>query len=301
MSKFNYFKNYFYSKGYELGETRYKTRYFKDYDKQSNYSLRMHLSLILPNGKELLCRNEVIDGFEINEIVRTELDFEVRSTPNKSILPLHIGEYNSVKKKINLDRFYEDLVEAYNLQYKNPESLDNEILKLVNKYGMLTTGIYEENIIKNNDYIIQYQDGTSEINSKNQIRNLLFEKYEFHIHEYMAWEFLFESFIPSTLEYVPKSRYNITIEKLNQYVSSMRVDFQDKHLKKYLHRSPNLIAELIMHSKSIKSKKPPMVQCSQCKKAYRKQSIGRGRPIEYCSDACKQAAWRAGKTKKNKQ
>lgn len=301
MSKFNNFKNYFYKGGYELVNVKYRNQYFRDYYQNNESSLRLHKSLIIENERELSCLNKIIDGPQmVDGIKKTELELESFSTTNKSILPVNLGKESPVKKTINLDKLYEDLVSSYEKQQSKRSLVNKEILMLVNKYGMLTTGVLEEEIDEVNELSDDF-DRQFKIKPTPRKRNLLLKDYEFHREEYLAWLFLFASFIPSTLEYVPKSRYKITKKMLNHYVSSIKVDFQDKHLKKYLHRSPNLIAELIMHSKSIKSKKPPMVQCSQCKKAYRKQSIGRGRPIEYCSDACKQASWRAGKTKKNKK
>lgn len=299
------FNNYYYPGGYEVLETQFEHNYYKDILEDGTTRIRLLLNLLLPDGNKIICKDMHIDGLALSQVKSSSFDFSQLSYKQSSVLPKNLFSQSPKVVSVDLDEFYEDLVSAYQTQQKGGRNLINQqIEELVNKYGMITTGPLEmflndgiKSDSKDGPNVFQVQNVLGFYPEQSQRKSLITLDSDFHYKEWHGWAFLFSSLIPSKLDYVSKDKYSINPSQLNKYVSDIRVAFKDENLESWDYVPYSLISALIFHSKTKKTKKPPRVLCSNCKTNERIQSIGRGRPSDYCSNACKQEAYRKRKGK----
>lgn len=247
--------------------------HFKSEDEEV---VKESLTAILEASKEderILLQQSPIDGLLSPDVVKSKFKDEHWNPFSYSLEPIDERQASIKKKVIRMSDFYDFLVQKYEENKRGIFTLNEIILQSVAKYGMLTIGKYKEKVWTAHEYKVIDEYNNRDLNAWT---NILKKR-----DEYKAWLFVFQSLIPSTLEYVSKNQYKLTQEMLNYRIRNIEVEFENIQNNK-LKISPNdLMSALILYAKTKSLKKLPIVNCLYCDKPF-KQKIGRGRPQKFC-------------------
>ena len=278
------FNQYFHTKGFKFiqlrngvvfedetladGSTRLKS---KQYVEQKNEDTEQKNELIL-------LQESPIDGLLSPDVIKSKIKDEHWNPFSYSLEPIDESQASIKKKVVRMSDFYDFLVQKYEENKRGIFTLNEIILQSVTKYGMLTIGKYKEKVWTAHEYKLIDKYNNRDLNKGT---NILKKRDEFR-----AWLFVFESLIPSTLEYVGKNQYKLTEEMLNFRIRNIEVEFENTKNNK-LKISPNdLMSALILYAKTKSIKKLPIVNCLYCDKPF-KQKVAPGRPQKFCSPSHK--------------
>lgn len=282
------FVQYFHADGFELVKSRTGNRYFDVTLDDGSQDMEAEKILQIENQETInVISRPSIRGLLSPKVVSSKENRTFWEPFYYSIYP--VSEKSNIKKKvIDINEFYLYLVKKYE-EYKSLRlNLNEIIIQSVSKYGMLSIGSYETKEYRPSSYIDEY--GNKSYGLKNPRAIESFQTIELTHEqtraEYRDWLFIFENLIPSTLEYVPSSSYEMSEEMINFRLRDMLVEFEDIKSNK-LNISPNsLMSALILYSRTKSIKKMLYVNCKHCGKTI-KQNIGKGRPRQFCSDSHK--------------
>lgn len=281
------FEQYFHSKGFKIIQSRAGDIYLDE--TMSNGSKRTKLlRYIEQDGKKILLSEFPISGLLSLDVKESKIKDEQWSLFFDCVQPLDEEQINIKRKNIDIAEMYSFLVERYEENKRGILSLNEAILKSLNKYGMLTIGEYWTKEWWAGEYI--NEKGLKSYGAYKPRAKKVFEIKKIDAgekilrkqKEYQAWIFVFMSLIPSTLKYVSDKNYELTIEMLNHRIKNMNIEFEGVNNNKLKVTPNDLLSALILYTKTKSQKKLPLVNCLYCGKQF-KQKIGRGRPQKFCS------------------
>jgi len=278
------FNQYFHSKGFKFIQLRNGV-VFEDEtlaDGSTRLKSKQYVEVKNENSEQanelILLQQSPIDGLLSPEVIKSKIKDEHWNPFSFSLEPIDERQASIKKKVIRMSDFYDFLIQKYEENKRGISTLNEIILESVTKYGMLTIGKYEEKVWTAHEYKVIDEYNNRDLNAWT---NILKKR-----DEYKAWLFVFQSLIPSTLEYVGKNQYKLTQEMLNYRIRNIEVEFENIQTNK-LKISPNdLMSALILYAKTKSIKKLPIVNCLYCDKPF-KQKVAPGRPQKFCSPSHK--------------